>query len=253
MDVWFVYHANRLERCGVGWRETWRILRNGPPPADASQAVREVLQMHGALQLLHTEYTRNVSDNHHPRVPVQNVLLSEEVVLAVHGVLMDGLTSLPGRIRTGTVFTTDDHGIHWYPPAACVPDRLQRLIDWYNGQIFASVDHNNTTTPPPTEWFVRLAAVFAIRFLTIHPFTDGNGRMASLLCGYILRTVAPFYVAIDGDRRAEYIRAVIDGRDTPDVKPEPLMALLVDGLERGWLHYRGETPVRLAPSQRRSA
>src|SRR5690554_8215102 len=49
------------------------------------------------------------------------------------------------------------------------------LVNWYNG-----AEKENNLHP------VELASLFHYRFIRIHPFQDGNGRIARLLVNYIL-------------------------------------------------------------------
>lgn len=56
------------------------------------------------------------------------------------------------------------------------------------------------------------ASRFLFAFLTIHPFGDGNGRLARLLCGYILYRVSGslwFPILYDSDK---YVKCLIEMR-----------------------------------------
>ena len=58
--------------------------------------------------------------------------------------------------------------VHFEAPAAkLVPDEINRFIDWFNGNI--EIDP------------ILKAAIAHLWFLTIHPFDDGNGRIARAL------------------------------------------------------------------------
>ncbi|MCP4602492.1 MAG: Fic family protein [Proteobacteria bacterium] len=86
------------------------------------------------------------------------------------------------------------------PPGVVTEMSMQELVDWYNGQIQSSI------------WPLMVATEFVFRFLAIHPFQDGNGRlgrglfvMALLQSGDPhLQAVIP-YVSID--RKIEQNRA----------------------------------------------
>ena len=49
------------------------------------------------------------------------------------------------------------------------------LVDWYN-----AAEQEGKLSP------VELAALFHYRYIRIHPFEDGNGRIARLMVNYIL-------------------------------------------------------------------
>ena len=52
---------------------------------------------------------------------------------------------------------------------------MSGLVDWYN-----AAEQEGKLTP------VELAALFHYRYIRIHPFEDGNGRIARLMVNYIL-------------------------------------------------------------------
>lgn len=58
------------------------------------------------------------------------------------------------------------------PPAECVPREMKRLIDWVNS--------NNDVDA------VLKAAIAHLWFVTIHPFDDGNGRIARAIADMLL-------------------------------------------------------------------
>ena len=69
--------------------------------------------------------------------------------------------------RYGTLFE--------YTTPEETPAFMTDLVDWYD-----EAEQSGELTP------VELAALFHYRYIRIHPFEDGNGRMARLLVNYIL-------------------------------------------------------------------
>ena len=59
------------------------------------------------------------------------------------------------------------------PPAATLADEMARFLDWVNGD------------DPSMPWLVKTALAH-LWFLTLHPFDDGNGRLARALTEYLL-------------------------------------------------------------------
>lgn len=76
---------------------------------------------------------------------------------------------LPNSVRlvTGEIF-------HYASPAE-TPILMQQLVEW-----FRTEDENKQLHP------VALAARLHYKFVRIHPFDDGNGRIARLLMNYVL-------------------------------------------------------------------
>jgi Fic/DOC family len=58
---------------------------------------------------------------------------------------------------------------------------------------------------------VKLAAVFYVRFLSIHPFRNGNGRVARLLLSHLLQAITIAPLSLLGTR-AVYIECMEDAR-----------------------------------------
>ena len=86
----------------------------------------------------------------------------------LHGVMTKGLVAEPGAFRSGEegVFR-GDRCIFMAPPADLVPTLMKRLFEW--------MEEVRPRLHP-----LILGAVFHYEFVFIHPFTDGNGRMARL-------------------------------------------------------------------------
>jgi Fic family protein len=96
-------------------------------------------------------------------------------ILHLHRLVSTGL--LPkeksGEIRPGDIFIVDsidgvDHVRYTGPEATQVPKLLSELLDWL-------VADGSTLHP------VLSAGILHLEFVSIHPFSDGNGRMARLL------------------------------------------------------------------------
>jgi Fic family protein len=55
---------------------------------------------------------------------------------------------------------------------------------------------------------VELAALVHVRFVTIHPFADGNGRMSRLIMNFVLRRAGYPMFNIEARDRAAYYNAL---------------------------------------------
>jgi fido (protein-threonine AMPylation protein) len=85
--------------------------------------------------------------------------------------------------------------IHEYASPEETPVRMAELVSWYQ--------KNNSTMHP-----VQLAAEFHYRFVCIHPFDDGNGRVARLVMNYILFKNDYPIVVIKSDDKENYLTAL---------------------------------------------
>ena len=74
---------------------------------------------------------------------------------------------------------------------------MKDLIHWYK---------ENKKTAHPFE----LAILFSMKFVTIHPFIDGNGRTSRLLMNFILNKFNCPWINIKFKNRSEYMEGVGD-------------------------------------------
>lgn len=129
----------------------------------------------------------------------------------LHGIMTKYTVEESGNFRRGEegVFN-GNQCIFMAPPASLVPEQMQSLFDW--------MSKAKETVHP-----LILAAVFHYEFVFIHPFSDGNGRMARLWHTAILfrwKTVFE-YIPIESQIEKfqdEYYNAIakchIDGSST---------------------------------------
>ncbi len=110
--------------------------------------------------------------------------------------------------------------VHEYCPPLQVPSEMDRLIALHDGYIDRDV-------PPEVE-----AAWIHHRFTQIHPFQDGNGRIARSLASLIFLRAGWFPLVITRDIRAEYIKA-LECADRGELKP--LVALFTQRQKSAFL------------------
>lgn len=132
--------------------------------------------------------------------------LTCEVLFGWHRLLMAGAARGPvGEWRTGSepmqVISgrVDRPTVHFEaPPSAQVPIEMKRFIGWFN------VEARRILHPP-----VR-AALAHLYFETIHPFTDGNGRIGRAVAEKALSqalgrpAVLSISQSIEGNRKSYY-------------------------------------------------
>ncbi|MBE6812480.1 MAG: Fic family protein [Ruminococcaceae bacterium] len=109
----------------------------------------------------------------------------------LHGIMTKYLTDVSGSFRLGEegVFS-DGKCIFMAPPAKLVPSLMEDLFAW--------MKRSQGIVHP-----LILSAVFHYEFVFIHPFTDGNGRMARLWHTAILAKWQPIFEFIPIESQIE--------------------------------------------------
>ncbi len=100
------------------------------------------------------------------------------------------------RLANGEIFE--------YTSPLETPAKMQELVAWYRKQ-----EENNEFHP------LLVAALLHYRFVCIHPFDDGNGRVSRLLMNYALLKRGYPPVVIKSADKSNYLRA-LNAADTGD-------------------------------------
>lgn len=164
LDEWFrvelTYTSNAIEGNTLGRRETALVVEKGLAIGGKSLLDHmEAVNHTHALDWVKEQVKRG------PRS------LSEEDILHIHYLIMKGIDDLnAGRYRVTPVRISGSAVVP--PNPRKVPDLMNGLTKWLK---LAADLHP-----------VELAAEAHYRLVTIHPFTDGNGRTARLLMNMVL-------------------------------------------------------------------
>lgn len=121
-------------------------------------------------------------------------------LLKIHGIMMKGLVSEAGCLRTAQVGVYNEKGevIHIAPPHDMVPKLMLQLFDWAKNS--------------KTQMLIK-SSIFHYEFEFIHPFRDGNGRMGRLWQTALLASWKPIFEwipieSIIKDNQEKYYEAI---------------------------------------------
>lgn len=188
-SVKFAYDTNRIEGSELTYRETADLLEK---ELSQSQKPIEDIKDSEAHDRVFGEALRHKKD------------LSMQTILMWHKKLFEETKpDIAGRIRTHQMAIS---GSRFMPPSpAEVQPLLRESFRWY--------DRNKASMHP-----VELAAGVHLRFVTIHPLGDGNGRASRLLTNFVLhRHGFPLLNIPYGGRRGYYNaleRSQVKGNDS---------------------------------------
>lgn len=131
---------------------------------------------------------------------LHKTLLREDYV--VHYIMPNGQPSTytihAGRYKTRPNSVISRYGARFdYASPEETPSLMSDLVNWYNEE-----EQKGELTP------VELAALFHYRYIRIHPFEDGNGRIARLLVNYILARHGYPMIVVRSRKKDDYLDAL---------------------------------------------
>lgn len=156
-SVKFTYDTNRIEGSKLTYRETADLLEKGLTPRSTSVKDIKEAEAHEKLFYEILNYKKE---------------LSLQAVLYWHKKLFEATKpDIAGKTRDYQVAIS---GSKFMPPSPIeVPILLNEFFKWYKRS-------KNKLHP------VELAALVHLKFVTIRPFGDGNGRIGRLLMNFVL-------------------------------------------------------------------
>ncbi len=170
--VSFIYNTNAIEGNTLTLKETDSVLKGKFGPAQRKERdVREVQNMKRCIDFLFEHGGE----------------LDEEMILKLHFIEQEGIMADAGRYRGVDVRV----GNYICPPHVQVPRMMQELVIWYGAA---------RKKLHPFELSSRLH----LKFVRVHPFRDGNGRMARLLANFVLLKNGYPLLNIFNDKKVVY-------------------------------------------------
>lgn len=205
------YNSNAIEGNSLTLSETKLVLDEG-------------ITIGGKTLREHLEATNNAQGyDLIVRLAQKKTLIGHVTIQKIHEIVTRGILEDAGRYRTRNVRIT---GAHKFPAdGSRIVRELDTLID---------------ALERPDKDIVAMAAYLHHRFVAIHPFTDGNGRVARLLANLFLIRQGYPPIILDTRDRQKYFRALREA-DNGDMEPfTRFIARAVSDSLSSWLAVAGE-------------
>lgn len=190
LEEWFrielIYTSNALEGNTLTRQETTLVVDEGITVQGKSlEEHLEAINHAKALDFIQTLTNKKRLD------------ITENNILDIHRIILQKIDDMnAGRYRTVSVRLKGSETI--LPNAVKVPQLMQEFTSWLNG------DH--------TDHPVKIAADAHFKFVSIHPFVDGNGRTARLLMNLLLMQEEYPPAIIRKEDRSVYIKSLEEGQ-----------------------------------------
>jgi Fic family protein len=195
------FHSNHLEGNSLTFGETKALILFGITAQ--GKPLKDHFEITG-----HDEAIKWVEDIVHKKEPLnENFIRQLHILLLKEPHQIDAVTpdGLPTKkmIKVGEYKSTPNHvvtktgEIFRFATPEETPAKMFDLLEWYREK-----ETDKETNP------ILFAADFHYKFIRIHPFDDGNGRMARILMNFILMQYGYPPVIIKTGEKAQYIAAL---------------------------------------------
>lgn len=229
------YNSNAIEGNSLNYGETYAFLMHGITAH--GKPLKDYLDIKGHNEAINylinlvrnkEELTEAIIRELHKVILVESYetdAVTQNGKLTQKTITLGAYKTVPNHVKTATGET------HYFATPEEAPAKMNDLMTWYRKK------RNDKEIHP-----VVLAAIFHHRFAEIHPFDDGNGRMARLLMNLILmqNNFPPAIIKIR-DRNNYYL--ALSQADSGDTKNfvEYVAEVLIHSMEIYLKGGRGES------------
>lgn len=198
----FNYNSNHIEGNTLTYGQTELLLLFGKVAGEADfRDYEEMKASNVGLKMMLTEATETKQPlTQHFIRTLHKTLLREDytVYRTLPGGVQTSYTIHAGQYKTrpNSVITRYGDRFEYASPEE-TPALMTDLVDWYN-----QAEAEGKLTP------IELAIVFHYRYIRIHPFEDGNGRIARLMVNYILSRHGLPMIVVRSRLKQDYLEAL---------------------------------------------
>jgi Fic family protein len=196
------YHSNTIEGNSLTLSETRAFILHGITAN--GKPFRDYVEMRG-----HNEALKKIEQIVH-----KDLRITESLIKDIHQMILvepyrgQNTEINPGQYKKmpNYLYSNTGERIDFEPPED-VPRLMNELINWTNNHLFS--DYLNKSSRKKYSLHpVLVASIFHLRFVNIHHFGDGNGRMARIISNLILMIKGYTPAIIQLQNRDDYYHAI---------------------------------------------
>ena len=196
------YNSNHIEGNTLTYGQTEILLLFGKIFGEATvRDIQEMTASNVGLKMMSNEALhRDMPLTQNFIRTLHQTLLREDytVYRELPGGMQTSYTIHAGQYKTrpNSVITRYGDRFEYASPEE-TPALMADLVNWYNAE-----EELGRLSP------VELAALFHYRYIRIHPFEDGNGRIARLMVNYILSRHGLPMIVVRSRKKQDYLEAL---------------------------------------------
>ena len=192
MKVELTYSSNAIEGNALSRIETAEVIEKGTAAVISGKPLKDQLEAINHAKAI--DFIKDLA-----KQIKGHQFITEDYIKAIHKIILNGIIDdWAGKYRQTLVFIrgTDFE----FPQAQEILRLMSNFIKWLNSQ--------------QEEHPVRVASLAHLKFESVHPFIDGNGRVGRLLMNLILILNGYPMAIIKNETRNEYLNAFRVGQST---------------------------------------
>jgi len=199
------YNSNAIEGNSLSLEETSIIVNENLSPE--GKTLREIYEAKNHIKAL--EFIKNYKGE-----------VNELFILKIHLIILKDISErFAGRYRENPVRVLGSD--FKFPSPDKIPQLIRNLLYWY--------DKNKKSMHP-----LELAVIFSMKFVSIHPFVDGNGKVSRLLMNFILQKKKYPWINIYNKQRQKYLSAV---RKANEENYELILNFLIETIKENMIDF----------------
>ncbi len=199
------YNSNAIEGNSMSLEETSVVVNDNLSPE--GKTLREVYEAKSHIKAL--EFIKDYKGE-----------VNELFILKIHSIILKDISErFAGRYRENPVRVAGSD--FRFPSPEKIPQLMRNLLYWY--------DKNKKKMHA-----FELAVIFSMKFVSVHPLIDGNGRVSRLLMNFILQKKKYPWINIYNKERQKYLGAV---RKANEEGYEPILNFLIETIKENMIDF----------------
>lgn len=197
LKIELTYSSNAIEGNTLSRIETAEVIERGTAAVISGKPLKDQLEAINHAKAV--EFIKQLAKELKSHQSIE-----EKVILDLHKIILTGINDdWAGKYRRTGVFIRGSNAE--FPLPNAIPYAMKEFIRWLKGQ--------------QEEHPVKIAADAHFKFVSIHPFIDGNGRTTRLLMNLILLLNGYPVAIIRKEDRIVYLNSFEIERNQHDLQP----------------------------------